>query len=222
MIEYLQSLPGQIKSTICITIILCIVFIFLGLKIKKLDPLAKTPIWMVPFQAIVQIINNFTKQNMGVRWKLFAPYFLTLAIFLFVANTASIWGITSPTNYIIVNAALAFVSFLIIQVSGIISNGFGGYLKGFLSPTPVMLPINIISEFTLPLSLTLRLFGNILSSSVMSTMIVGLLGYWAIPVMPVVNGIFDIGFGLIQTLIFVVLTIIFASMKINDEEKIYS
>lgn len=220
--NYLRAFPGQIKSTICITIILCILIIILGTKIKKLDPLGKTPKWIVPFIAITEIINNFVKQNIGKRWKSYAPYFLALGIFLFVANTASIWGISNPTNYIMVNAALAVLSFLIIQGSGIASNGILGYLKSFIEPIPLMLPINIISEISLPLSLTLRLFGNILSSTVMSTMIVGLFGYAAIPAIPIINAIFDIGFGVIQTMVFVILTIIFASMKIKDEEKIYS
>lgn len=85
-----------------------------------------------------------------------------------------------------------------------------------------MLPMNIISEISLPISLCLRLFGNIISGSVIALLIKGFAGWWAIPIMPVVNIVFDIGFGLIQTAVFVILSIIFTSMKIKDEEKIYS
>ena len=121
-----------------------------------------------------------------------------------------------------ITLALALTSFFVIQGAGIASNGFLGYLKGFIDPTPVMLPMNIISEISLPISLCLRLFGNIISGSVIALLIKGFAGWWAVPIMPVVNIVFDIGFGLIQTAVFVILSIIFTSMKIKDEEKIYS
>ena len=121
-----------------------------------------------------------------------------------------------------ITATLALCTFLIIQITGIVSNGFLGYLRGFLDPIWVMLPMNIISEFSLPISLCLRLFGNIISGSVIGILIKGFLGWAAIAVMPAVNIIFDIGFGLIQTTVFVILSIIFTSQKINDEEKIFS
>lgn len=222
MLDYLRSFPGQVKSTIGITLILCIVFILLYFKIKKVDPMGKTPLWLVPFIMIVEMINNFVRTNIGTRWKSYAPYFTTLVIYLFFANTSSIFGLTPPTNYVVNNAALASITFFIIQGTGIVSNGILGYLKGFIQPIPVLLPINIISEVSLPLSLTLRLFGNVLSSTVLSTMITGMLGWVSVLVMPLFNLIFDIGFGIIQTAVFVILSIVFTSMKINDEEKIYS
>ena len=82
--------------------------------------------------------------------------------------------------------------------------------------------MNIIGEFSLPISLCLRLFGNIISGSVIAILIKGFLGYLAIPVMPFINVVFDIGFGLIQTTVFVILSIIFTANKISDEDKIFS
>lgn len=184
--------------------------------------MAKTPLWLVPFIMIVELINNFCKANIGLRWKSYAPYFTTLGIFLFMANTCSIFGMTPPTNYVVNNFGLSIITFFIIQGTGIVSNGVLAYLKGFIEPVFLLLPINIISEFSLPLSLALRLFGNILSGTVLSTIIVGLLGPIAIPILPLYNMVFDVGFGLIQTVVFVILSIIFTSMKINDEEKIFA
>ena len=84
-----------------------------------------------------------------------------------------------------------------------------------------MLPMNIISELALPLSLGVRLFGNITSGGAIATLIKNVLGWGSIAVMPFINAIFDIAFGVIQVTVFVILSIIFTSMKINDEEKIY-
>ena len=77
-----SSLPDQVVSTIIITIVLSIIFIIVGSKIKKVDPKGKTPTWLVPFVIIVDLINKMTQENIGKRWKAYAPYFLTLAIFL--------------------------------------------------------------------------------------------------------------------------------------------
>ncbi len=215
------TIPKPIVSTLIIVAVLSIVFILMSFKIKKVDPLKKTPLWLMPFMMIVDLINNFVKQNIGKRWKSFSPWFLTITIFIFFSNISAVFLLENPTSYIIITLALAITSFFVIQGAGIASNGFLGYLKGFLSPNPVMLPMNIISEFSLPISLCLRLFGNIISGSVIALLIKGFLGWLAIPIMPAINIVFDIGFGIIQTAVFVILTIIFTSMKIDDEEKIF-
>lgn len=217
-----RNYPGQIKSAICIVIILSIIFIIQSFKIKKVDPVGKTPLWLVPLIAIVKLCNDNSKSNIGKDWKVLSPMFLTLGIFLLVANTSAIWGITNPTSYLVINLALVTFVFLIIQITGIVSRGFLGYCKSFMAPIGIMLPINIMSEFTLPLSMSLRLFGNILSSSVISALIVGKVGWFAIPIMPVINVVFDVGFGIIQVLVFLILTMIYSGMKVKDEDKIYS
>lgn len=218
----LSSISKPVASTIIITLIICLISILLSFRIKKLDPLKKTPLWLIPLIMLVEIINNFIKQNIGKRWKTFAPWFFSLAIFIFISNISGLILLESPTSYLMVTAALAISSSFIIQFAGIISNGFLGYLKSFLDPNPVMLPMNILSEISLPISLCLRLFGNIVSGTVIAILIKGFAGWLAIPIMPAINVIFDIGFGLIQTAVFVILSIVFTSMKINDEEKIYS
>lgn len=226
VMEYLRNFPGQVKSTIGVTIILIIVTLILGHFIKKIDPTKKTPLWLVPIMMLVELVNNFTKTNIGKRWKSYAPYFLSLGIFLFFANICSIFAMDNPTSYIMLNAGLAVITFFIVQITGIVSLGIKGYLSSFVGPVKpmafIMIPMNIVSEFTLPISLTLRLLGNIVSGSVISLIVKGLLGWAAIPVLPVMNLIFDIFFGLIQAFVFVVLTIIFTSMKIDDKEKIYT
>lgn len=216
------TISKPVLSTIIIVVVLCIVFILLSFKIKKVDPLQKTPLWLVPFMMLVDMINTFIKQNIGKRWKSFSPWFLSIAIFIFISNISAVFLLENPTSYIMITLALALSSFFVIQGAGVASNGVLGYLKGFLDPNPVMLPMNLISEISLPISLCLRLFGNIISGSVIALLIKGFAGWAAIPIMPVINIVFDIGFGLIQTAVFVVLSIIFTSMKIKDEEKIFS
>ena len=219
---YFENMAGPIKSTLIITGALVVFFIVLFFVLKKVDPLKKTPIWLVPFLWIVDLMNGFVKDSIGKRWKSYSPCFLTLVIFIFFANISAVYFLDNPTSYVVVTFALAMCTFFVIQATGIVSNGPLGYLKSFLDPNPVMLPMNIVSEFTLPISLALRLFGNVISGTAISILIKQMLGFAAIPVMPFINALFDIAFSLIQVAVFVILSVIFTSMKIKDEEKIYS
>lgn len=219
---FLYDFYGPMKASVIIIAVLCIFFIILSFFIKKVDPSKKTPLWLVPFLWIVDLVNGFVKENIGMRWKSYAPWFLTLVIFIFFANISSIYLLDNPTSYIVVTAALAFCSFVVIQATGVVSLGPKGYLKSFLAPMPLMLPMNIISEFTFPLSLCLRLYGNVVSGVAISILVKNAFEWFAIPFMPVINLLFDIAFSIIQVAVFVILSIIFTSMKIKDEEKIYN
>jgi F-type H+-transporting ATPase subunit a len=219
--DFFSPLNAPITSTIIIVLVLSLVFILISKKIEKLNPQDKTPLWMVPFVWIVDLINGFVKANIGKRWKSYAPWFVSLTILLFFSNISSVFCLNNPTGYLVITLTLGFLSSIVIQITGIVSQGLKSYLKGFLDPFFVMLPMNIISELALPLSLGVRLFCNITSGSAISTLIKNVLGWGSIAVMPVINAIFDIAFGVIQVTVFVILSIIFTSMKINDEEKIY-
>ena len=226
LVDFYVDLPALMKSSLIITSVLIVFSILVGLRIKKLKPTDKPPLLIVVLEMAVEIINNLVKTNIGKRWKSYAPYIFTLAMFLVFANTCSIWGLTPPTSYVSLNAALALISFALVQGTGVISNGLIPYLKSFIGPVPAMailiLPINIIGEIAFPFSLCLRLFGNILSGGVLSIFLQGMLGHWVVLVNPIFNGIFDIALGFIQVLVFVLLTTIFISMKVDDSEKIYS
>ena len=218
---YNLTAPGPIFSTLVITAFLVIAFINIFFFLKKVDPLKKTPMWLVPMMWLVDLINGLVKENIGKRWKAYAPWFLTIAVFLFFSNISAIFLLDNPTSYLVVTFTLAMTSFVIIQGSGIISKGFFGWLKGFCDPIPVMLPMNIVSELAFPISLALRLFGNITSGAVISGLIKGALGYYSIIVMPFINILFDLAFGVIQVVVFVMLSVVNTSQKIDDSEKIY-
>lgn len=219
--DFFSPLNGFMTATIVIVLALCIILPIVGKLFEKSDPKSKTKLWMVPFIWIVDLLNGFIKANIGKRWKSYAPWFITITFLLFFSNIASVFLLSTPTSYIVVTLTFGFSSFFVIQMTGIVSNGLKDYLKGFLDPFFVMLPMNLISEFALPVSLGIRLFGNIISGTAISLLIKNILGYYSIAVMPFINAIFDIAFGVIQVTVFVILSIIFTSMKIKDEEKIY-
>jgi F-type H+-transporting ATPase subunit a len=163
-------------------------------------------------EAVIGFLNNFFKGILGSEGKKFFPFLGTLAIYIAFANLSGLVGYTSPTKDLRVTAGLAILSICVIEYSGIHEKGFKGWLKSFLHPMPILLPINILELFIRPLSLCMRLFGNVLGSFIIMEM----LKIIAEPILPVpFSFYFDIFDGLIQTYVFVFLTSLFMKEKME-------
>jgi F-type H+-transporting ATPase subunit a len=133
--------------------------------------LATRAIKMVPgvlqnfMEVVVEGLRGLLLDNMGEHGMRFFPLIATIAVFIFTANMAGIIpGFFSPTANMNTNAAMALVVFLLTHVVGVRIHGFK-YLKQFMGPVwwmaPIMVPIELIGHLARPLSLTMRLFGNI-------------------------------------------------------------
>lgn len=160
----------------------------------------------------VERFNNFCKDLLGRHWRDFAPWLLAVTLFISCANLAGVVGLNPPTRDLSVTASLALMSMLLIYGAQFKYRGFSGGLKKFAEPMFVLAPINMMEVFIRPLSLCMRLFGNILASYVVMKMIEAV----APVVVPVPFSLyFDIFDGLIQTLVFVFLTTIFVGDSIE-------
>lgn len=217
-------LQPQIISSLIVTGILCVLCVVVGILVDHTD-VDKKPLKIVTLmEMLVGLINNLCKDNLGRNWKHYAPYILSIALYLTFANLSGLFGLTPPTCSWNVTIALSVISFFMIQYTAIKSNGLFPYLKSFFSPVFFLFPINLLGEFTFPLSLSLRLFGNILSGAVFSKLLYGLAEKNAvmpfiIPIpMAAFHAIFDVFFGIIQVVVFVLLTVIFISQKLNEKE----
>ncbi|MGL5352348.1 MAG: FoF1 ATP synthase subunit A, partial [Clostridium sp.] len=124
-----------------------------------------------------------------------------------------------PTKNISVTLALGLMSFVFVQGYAIKDHGIGAYFKGYAKPVAVMLPINILERVMFPISLALRLFGNILAATILLELVYEALGgiAWIAQIgLPIpLHGYFDIFDGVIQVVIFVMLTMI--NVKIVSE-----
>lgn len=159
--------------------------------------------------------NHFCEENLGRHWRSFAPWLFTVAVYIAAANLAGLIGLAPPTRDLTVTAALALMSMILIYGAQFRFRGFSGGFKKFAQPTPVLLPINLMEIFIRPLSLCMRLFGNVLAAYVIMEMIKTL----APAVIPVAFSLyFDIFDGLIQTLVFVFLTTLFLGESIEENE----
>ena len=116
-------------------------------------------------------IVNFVRGNMGPEFDRYIPLVCTIFVTSVISNLISLLGIWSPTADLMTELAWALVVFVLITYHKIKASGILGYLRGFLDPIFILLPINVMSECFTPVSMACRHFGNILSGMVISTLI---------------------------------------------------
>jgi len=130
----------------------------------------------------------------------------TLFLFIAVSNLCAILpGYEPPTGSLSTTSALAISVFFAVSLFGIEEQGVGGYLKSYLKPTFIMLPFNVISEFSRTFALAIRLFGNIMSG----TLIVGILLTIAPLIFPIFMNLLGLLTGMVQAYIFSILATVY-------------
>ncbi|MFW5888836.1 MAG: F0F1 ATP synthase subunit A [Bacillota bacterium] len=213
-----ESLSPQVRSTLIIISVLAIVFIIVGIKVKKLD-YKKTPKGFIFICImIVDGFNRFIQQYIsGNKFRFFGPYLFTIIVFLSLANSVALFGLTPPLSNLGVALTFTILTFFAIKVAEL---RFIGVKKKVLSllgnvkpMAPIMLPINLIGEVSTPFSMGLRLFVNLLSGLVVASMVYAAL-HWTFGILAgvFVHIMFDIFFGLIQAFVFLMLSTINISM----------
>jgi F-type H+-transporting ATPase subunit a len=136
----------------------------------------------------------------------YIPFLGTLFSFIAIANLLTIVpGYEPPTGSLSTTAALALCVFIAVPVFGIRQRGWGGYLHSYLQPTAIMLPFNIISEFSRSLALAVRLFGNMMSGA----MILGILLTITPFIFPVAMSALGLLTGMVQAYIFSILATVY-------------
>lgn len=157
-------------------------------------------------EAAVTWLNNFVEGMVGEEGKQYVPYLVTVLLYIGISNVSGLFGVKPPTKDMNVTAALALMSIVLIEAAGIRKKGLKRWGRSFAEPVAIIAPINILEIFIRPLSLCMRLFGNVLGAFVIMELIKQL-----IPVgVPLVFSLyFDIFDGLIQAYVFVFLTSLF-------------
>ena len=186
----------------------------------------------------VQAVQQQVEGTIGPRGAAVVPLAVTLFVFILVANWFSVLGIGSeiewigpPTSDINVTLALALIVIIPVHIASIRVRGFGGYVKHYVSqpfPKPLFLLnifMNGVEEIAKPLTLALRLFGNLLSGGLMLALIAAL-GVWSISHVPIgdvatiilnpIWKLFDLFIGAIQAFIFALLTILYFDTAMSD------
>ena len=198
-----------------LVMLVLIVVAYLISRNLKLMPETKSQhvaeIWVTACRSLVE--QAMEKKNL---W--FTPYVIALLPFIFLCNIIGMLGIfKSPTADLNTTLGLALMTFALIHGLNIHFNGFGSYIKGYFAPMFFLFPLNITGELAKPISLSFRLFGNLLGGSIIMSLI-----YAALPAVlnvgiPIVFHIyFDLFAGFLQAFIFSILTMVFVAIAIGD------
>lgn len=163
-------------------------------------------------ESSIGFLRDFFVDLVGEEGKAYVPYLISTAIFIGVANLIGIIGFVPPTKDLNMTAALAIISIVVIEYAGFHKKGAAGFLKSFAEPVAIVLPINILEIFIRPVSLCMRLFGNVLGAFVVMELI-----KLIVPVLVPIpfSFYFDLFDGLIQAYVFVFLTALFIKEQLD-------
>nr|YP_009131302.1 ATP synthase CF0 subunit IV [Trachydiscus minutus]AIB04064.1 ATP synthase CF0 subunit IV [Trachydiscus minutus] len=190
-----------------------VIFLVVGASLLGTSSITEVPrgIWQNAMEAVVEYVQNIAKSQIGKDFKEWVPFIGSLFLFIFVSNWLGAlvpWKLihlpegelAAPTNDINTTISLALLTSATYFYGGIKKKGFS-YFGKYLQPTPILLPINILEDFTKPLSLSFRLFGNVLADE-LTISVLTLLVPVLIPLPIMILGLFA---GSIQALIFATL-----------------
>jgi F-type H+-transporting ATPase subunit a len=147
-------------------------------------------------------IRDVSQQEPGP----FLPFVGTLFVFIAVSNLlAIIPGYLPPTSSLSTTTALAICVFVAVPIFGVTERGVRGYLSKYLQPTPFMLPFNVISELSRTIALAIRLYGNVMSGTVIVAILIGIAPFF----FPIALQLLGLLTGLVQAYIFAVLSMVY-------------
>lgn len=168
-------------------------------------------------ELIVEMLDGMIKTTMGKNADKFLNYIGTIFIFILLSNISGLLGLRPPTADYGVTLPLGVLTFVLIHYNKFKHQKVSGVIKGLCDPWPIWAPINIIGDIAVPISLSLRLFANVLSGTVMLALVYGLLKWIALFWPAALHVYFDLFSGAIQTYVFCMLTMTYVSDAIGND-----
>lgn len=203
-------------SHVCMLLIMVTLMIFALVARKKMMNAKEIPTGMQNvLEFAVETLQGFVHGSMGQHAKKYINYIGTLFLFVFFSNISGLFGLRPPTADFGTTFSLALITFVMIQYNNIKCNKFGAVTDLF-QPIWILFPINLIGEFATPVSMSLRLFGNVMAGTVMMALYYGLLPIFVkIGIPAALHVYFDLFSGAIQAYVFCMLTMVFVTQKIE-------
>ncbi|MGO4994309.1 F0F1 ATP synthase subunit A [Jeotgalibaca porci] len=196
-----------IVNTWIIMLVLTLIALYTRSKLKKFKEIPAG--FQNAIEAVIEMFDNFITNTLGKKLSYIAPWYFMVFMFVLFSALISIFGLRAPTADWATTFALAFASFILMLGMGF-KHQKGAYLKSFFDPHFIFFPLNLIGEIAKPVSLSFRLFGNMLSGTIILTLYYGLMPYFTqIGIPALLHAFFDIIFGALQTYIFVILSLMY-------------
>ena len=190
-------------SHACAMVVFLVILLFIFAANRAIKKGSEIP---TGFQNVVELIveklDGIVDSTMGKSAPAFRNYIATIFIFILVSNISGLFGLRPPTADYGTTLALGLMTFTLITFNKFKHQKVKGVIKGLCDPWPIWAPINVIGDVAVPISLSLRLFANVLSGVVMMALIYGLLGKIALFWPAALHVYFDLFSGCIQTYVF--------------------
>jgi F-type H+-transporting ATPase subunit a len=221
----------EVFSILIISSALMVFFIIANNAFKTVDPFLKPKGIILFCTVLVGFFDKLTSDNMGKKAAVaYAPYIGAIALFMVISNLSGLLGLAQPTANYSVTLTLALISFFLIQSTIYRVVGLKQFFHRFIEPFPPFIIMNFFGTIAPLISMSLRLFGNITSGTIIMTLFytftgyisglipfVGRLDFIGIAIGPFLHAYFDVFAGFIQTYIFIMLTTIFIGNELPQD-----
>lgn len=208
----------SINTTMVTTVIVCLFILILMLIARHeiMKDYDEPNLIQNLAEMLVESLDGIVNSNMGKHAGPYINYVEVLMIFILFSNISGLFGLRPPTADFATTFGLAFITFILIETAWVKSNGIR-FMKDLFEPLPIFFPVNVISEFSTPVSMSLRLFGNVMAGTIMMALWYALLPWFAKIGLPsFLHGYFDLFSGVIQTYVFGMLTMVFITDRYPD------
>ena len=234
------GLSGSTISSLIIVGIICLLCFYIAIRARFADPLKKPKGILFLAEVGVTFFDGLVASLMGRRYNGMGGLFMAIAVYLFISFIWGLTGLPSPTVYLATPLSLGLITFVLIHANAMRYNGMR-YFKRYVEPLPFFLPINLISMWAPLLSLTMRLFGNALAGWTLMTLVYSAMnnigdtvvtfvsngveqnlhlgGIISPIVTPILHAYFDLFSGLIQTVVFLFLSMIFIANEGPEDDE---
>ena len=229
MNSFLSSLPIETFTSLIVMIGISVLSFFVYFKSKKVSAFDTPKGFLLIVETFVVAIEKLLLQNMGKQFSFYGSYFVTITLYIFFGFLFGLTGLASPLSYYMNTFTIVLISFILIHYTALKTNGWK-YFKRFVEPFPIFLPINLISVWAPLVSMSFRIFGNILSGIILMTLVYALMGsissaifsflpaglnsiFIAPFVTPWLHLYFDLFSAFIQTLVFISLSMLLIAQE---------
>ncbi|NLW14768.1 MAG: F0F1 ATP synthase subunit A [Erysipelothrix sp.] len=224
-------MQAELFSILVVFSVLVFIIFWANRSLKEYDPETKPKGLTLLVMMFVEAMLSITVPVMGEkRGRFMAGYVGSIFIYILLSNWAGLIGLSAPTSNFSVTLALALITWVAIQGVKIYSIGISGYLKDFLQPFAFFAIPNIFGTIAPLISLSLRLFGNVLSGTMIMTLLyqftamvsgyiplVGGFDIFGVIIAPWLHLYFDLFSGFLQAFLFISLTTIFIGIEFQEE-----
>ena len=214
-------------DTIWTTALACAVVLGMGFYLRaraKADVPGRLQIF---WETILGVVGDQVEESLGPKYRQVVPLGVTIFMLVLVADWVEILPglfhntdyLPSPTADVNLTYALGLTVFVLTNIASVRARGFGGYVKHYFRKPRVMFPLHVIEELAKPLTLALRLFGNLFSGGIMIALLISfpLAFFPASIILTPVWKLFDMFIGVIQAFIFALLTILYYQFAVEEE-----